>query len=345
MTRSLVALLVMLALFAMAAVSCAPSEADERKLVVYTAGPRGVAEVICDAFTAETGIAIELFSATTGQVLAKLEAEKYNPRADIVILASGFAAEWLKRENRLLPYHPSWLDETHTAWHDPDDAYFATSAAAVGIAVRRDAHRPDLEWCDFFNDSASSKGRFAGRAIMPAPSRSGSSSDFVLTYMLSRDEDRVWQDFITAKRNGLEIAGANSQAITNLLIGSHDAIVGAADYLVYREIARGEPIVMHFPPSGAPVITRPIAILKSTRRAETAMRFIDHYFSEASQARLAAVHLLPARTSTPLSAARADQPLPPTIGVNIDDVLRHQRRILRRFQYEIERASSRERTR
>lgn len=342
MTRSRVAFLVMLVLSAMAAPSCAPREADERKLVVYTAGPRGVAEAICNAFTAETGIAIELFSATTGQVLAKLEAEKYNPRADVVILASGFAAEWLKRENRLLSYHPSWLDETHAAWHDPDGAYFATSAAAVGIAVRRDAHRPDLEWRDFFSDSVSSESRFTGRAIMPAPSRSGSSSDFVLTYMLSRDEDRAWQDFITAKRNGLEIAGANSQAITNLLIGSHDAIVGAVDYLVYREIARGESIVMHFPPSGIPVITRPIAILKTTRRTETAIHFVDHYFSEASQAHLAAVHLLPARAATPLSAARADQSLPPAIDVNRDDVLAHQRRILRRFQYEIERASSRE---
>lgn len=336
------ALCLMLLLGAVAAGSCTPRDADYRTLVVYTAGPRGVAEAICDAFTAETGIAIELFSATTGQVLAKLEAEKYNPRADIVILASGFAAEWLKREDRLLPHHPDWLDDTHTAWHDPDGAYFATSAAAVGIAVRRDAYRPDLEWSDFFSDSVSGASRFNGRAIMPAPSRSGSSSDFVLTYMLSRDEESAWRDFNDAKRAGLEIAGANSQAVTNLLIGSHDAIVGAVDYLVYREIARGEPIVMHFPPSGAPVITRPIAILKTTRRAESAVRFVDHYLSEASQARLAAVHLLPARKATPLSEVRANQPLPPAIDVDTDQVLAHQRRILRRFQYEIERAASRE---
>ncbi|MFQ3577859.1 MAG: substrate-binding domain-containing protein, partial [Verrucomicrobiia bacterium] len=75
--------------------SCAPPDAG--RLVVYTAGPRPLAEAICKAFEAAHGVRVELFTATTGQIMAKLEAEKYNPRADVVILAGETAALGLKQ--------------------------------------------------------------------------------------------------------------------------------------------------------------------------------------------------------------------------------------------------------
>ncbi|TVQ51917.1 MAG: hypothetical protein EA377_11340 [Phycisphaerales bacterium] len=310
---------------------CGYAMDDDEVLVVYSAGPRGLAEAVCEAFSKETGVRIELFSATSGQIMAKLEAEKYNPRADVVVLASQFGAEWLKRENRLLAHVPAAIETTTQDWHDPDGFYHATSAAAVGIAVHADFHHDSLEWTDFFT------GRFPGRAIMPAPSRSGSSADFVLTYLLAH-ADQGWADFSAARSQGLEIAGANSQAITNLLIGSHNAVFGAVDYLIFREIARGEPIVMHFPDSGAALVRRPIAILSTTRVPELAKSFVDFYFDESAQTEIATRHLLPARTDIAVSDVRAGTPLSRELIADMDEAMAHQRTILRRFQYEIERA-------
>jgi iron(III) transport system substrate-binding protein len=302
-------------------------------IVVYSAGPRPLAEYVCEAFTRETGIPTQLFVATTGQLMAKLEAEKFNPRADVVILASRLAAEHLKREGRLLPYRPAWLaDElTYPHWHDPDGTYLATSAAAVGLAVRTDKFRPDLDWRDFFD------GRFDGIAVMPSPSRSGAASDYVLGYALGPGGD-PWADFRAIRQHGMEIAGANSQAITNVLIGSHQAVFAAADYLILREVARGEPIVMHYPASGVPVVQRPIAILAHTPRRETAERFVDTYFSPAVQAEIGALHLMPAVRGTPVSPERAQLGDPVEWPMDLDRAMREQTSVLRRFQYEIERA-------
>ncbi len=324
-------LLAMLLTMLMVVSGCDRTADDGGVLVVYSAGPRGLAEAVCRAFSEESGVRIELFSATSGQIMAKLEAEKYNPRADVVVLASQFGAEWLKRERRLLAYVPMAVETTVPQWHDPDGFYHATSAAAVGIAVHADFHHDALEWSDFFN------GHFPGRAIMPAPSRSGSSADFVLSYLLAHS-DRGWADFSAARSHGLEIAGANSQAITNLLIGSHHAVFGAVDYLILREVARGEPIVMHFPDSGAALVRRPIAILSTTRVPELAKNFVDFYFDESAQQEIAARHLLPARTDVAVSDVRAGTPLSREMIADMDDAMAHQRTILRRFQYEIERA-------
>ena len=310
---------------------CHRTSDDGGVLVVYSAGPRGLAEAICETFSDETGTRVELFSATSGQIMAKLEAEKYNPRADVVVLASQFGAEWLKRENRLLAYVPAAIETTHPDWHDPEGFYHATSAAAVGIAVHADFYHDELEWTDFFT------GRFPGRAIMPAPSRSGSSADFVLTYLLAHAEPG-WADFSGARSHGLEIAGANSQAITNLLIGSHQAVFGAVDYLVFREIARGEPIVMHLPDSGAALVRRPIAISSTTRVPDLAKSFVDFYFDQSAQNEIASRHLLPARGDVAVSEVRRGRPLPRELVADMDDAMAHQRTILRRFQYEIERA-------
>ena len=60
----------------------------EGKVVVYCPSPAGMADKIAEAFTAKTGVDVEMFQGTTGEILARLEAEQANPIADVVIMAS-----------------------------------------------------------------------------------------------------------------------------------------------------------------------------------------------------------------------------------------------------------------
>jgi iron(III) transport system substrate-binding protein len=314
-------------------VGCGPARPEARDtLVVYSAGPRPLIESIAAAYTEATGVPVDLFIATTGQIMARLEAERFRPRADVVIFASGVAAAALKSENRLLPHMPAWLTETREDWHDPDGFYFATAAALVGVALRAEHAHPDLDWSNLLG------GEFGGRTVMPSPSRSGSAGDFVVAFALAKEED-AWSAFRAARRARMDFAAANSQAITSLLIGAYDAIIGAVDYLIFRQIADGANLVMHFPPSGSALVTRPIAILASTPVPEHARRFVDFYFEPAAQEAVAAAHLLPARLDTPPSAVRGDADLPPLLAAPVEAALRAHGPTLRRFQIEIERAA------
>jgi len=305
-------------------------------LTIYSAGPRGLVELLVADFTEATGIEVDLFVATTGQVMAKLEAERFNPRADVVLLASVLAADGLRDAGRLLAHAPRGIDSTHPSWHDPDGFHHAPSASSVGVAIRRSAIDADeswrsLEWSDVL------AGHFGARAVMPSPVRSGSAADFVLSHVLVHDE-AGWRELMAARRSGMEIAGANSQAITNLRLGSHDAIVGAVDYLIFREIERGEAFVMHFPASGVPVIPRSAAILHTTRSPDAARAFVDSLFAPAAQRRFAAAHLMPADRTTPLSPERQAVGEIKQLPMDRAAALALQRPALRRFQYEIERA-------
>jgi iron(III) transport system substrate-binding protein len=309
---------------------CSRKDTDP-KLVIYAAGPKPLADVACEVFTRETGIPTELFTATTGQIMAKLEAEKYRPRADVVIFASRMAAEALKREGMLLPYRPLHIDDTDPDWHDPDHAYQSTAAAGIGVAFRKDTFVPGLRWSDFLD------GTFPGRVMMPSPTRSGSAGDFLLTYLQNHPGQGL-EAFLHARRLGVEITGANNQALTSLMIGAHQAVFAAADYLVFEKIAAGEPLIMAYPEGRAPLIFRPIVILATTRHPEEARKFVDLYFGDEVQEAVAAMHLLPARKSIAPSPERLAAPLQSVMEVDPVKALEDQRRILNQFQYQVERA-------
>jgi iron(III) transport system substrate-binding protein len=301
------------------------------RLVVYSAGPRVLAEHAAHGFTERTGIKVEIFSATTGQILAKLEAEKWKPRADVVILAGRTGAESLRLAGKLHPFTPLQAAELQAGWSDPGGSYWGTSASAVGLAVaRKFAHR-EWDWSDFLD------GKFPGRAVMPSPSRSGATAEFLLADYQRNPVD-FFQRFIHARQEGLEIGGATNQAVTSLLIGSTQAVVAAADYLVYPQIAAGEPILMQFPATGCPLVVRPVMILATTPQFEKAKAFADSLFTREMQEEISRQYLLPARRDVPLAAIRQTEGVPLAMPFDVRQAQADEGPVLRRFQYQVERA-------
>lgn len=311
---------------------CSAPEADRAEtLVVYSAGPRPLAEAVVAAWEEKSGHQVELYAATTGQVMARLEAERYRPRADVVVFASALAAEAIKARGGLKPYRPDGLDATRSAWHHPEHYYLATSAALVGVALREDGLLQQPDWPELFSGDAGQ------RLTMPSPSRSGAAGEFVLAYALARG-DGAWEDFRRIRADGLEFAAANSQAISGLLQGAYQGIVGAVDYLIYRQISEGAPLRMHYPEGGSALVVRPIAIMADARAPHLAQDFVAHYLSPEMQQKVAEQHLLPAREDTAVSETRGAHPLPPTLEMDFAEALNDFRDVLRRFQIEVERA-------
>lgn len=307
------------------------------RLVVYSAGPRPLAEKLRAGYAAATGRDIELFVATTGQIMAKLEAERFNARADVVILASRVAAEALKAR-RLLRSTPLAKGLERPEWQDADGFYVATGAATIGVALRADhpaAPARGWDWEDFLG------GEFPGRVTLPSPTKSGATSDFLMAYLQARGEARGWATFKAARRAGLEIVGANAQAMSSLLTGACAAVVGAVDYVALREAARGEPVRMYYPVSGGVLTTRPAAVMTAARRPEEAEAFLRHVLGLEAQREGARLHFEPVRADAGLSAAKRAAMAGSngrTLPLDARTALATQAAALRYFQYEIERS-------
>ncbi len=194
----------------------------------------------------------------------------------MVILAGQTAAEVLKEQGSLAPLPKGDYLQLNPPWNDPDGFYAGTAGTALGIAMHKDNYDPNLDWDQIFD------GAIKGKLIMPSPSQSGSSAEFVICFNLL-SPDKFWKGMQNIRRHGLQISGPNSQALTSVVLGGHQAVLAAADYLVFRQIEKGEPLVMHFPPSGCPLSLRPVAIMAASKNKPGAETFVKFCFSSVVQ--------------------------------------------------------------
>lgn len=269
----------------------AGAASTDQKLVVYSAGPDGLAKKLVAGYEAQSGVKVELFQGTTGKILARMEAEKANPVADVVVLASLPSVQGLKKDGLTLPYPDAQnADKLNPAWSDKEGNYFSTSASALGIAYNTKLVKtPPTSWADL------TKPEYKDQINIPDPSLSGSALDFMTGY-LSAQGDGGWTLFEQYKANGVAMAGANQEALDPVITGAKSMVAAAVDYMTYKAKAKGEPIDIVYPKEGTVISPRPAAILKSTQHEQNAKAFIDYLLSDEAQKLVADASLLPGRT-------------------------------------------------
>jgi len=268
--------------------SCALFSASSHALTVYTAGPGAMAKQLAAGYEQQTGVKVDVFQATTGKVMARLEAEQANPRADVLISASWDTAVDLQKKGWLLAYESPNAAQVPARFKTP--YYVAQGISALGIVWNSKSGTPKpAEWSDL------AKPAFQNKVTMPDPALSGASLDLVLGLENAKKAE-AWKLFTDLKANGMVISGPNAQALTPVLQGAKAAVFGAVDYVAYSSIASGESIEVIFPKSGTAIAPRPMMILNSSKQQAEAKAFIDYVLSPEGQTIVAGAWLMPART-------------------------------------------------
>ncbi|MCC7620504.1 ABC transporter substrate-binding protein [Klebsiella variicola] len=256
-------------------------------LTVYTAGPGSLAKSLASGFEQQTGVKVRVFQATTGKVMARLEAEQANPQADVLISASWDTAEDLHQRGWLLPFASANADQVPANLKSAD--YIAQGVSALGIVWNSKSGTPEpKEWRDLTQPA------FKDKVTTPDPALSGASLDLLIGLQNSMG-DQAWQLFDDLKKNGMVVSGPNAQAVTPVMQGAKAAVFGAVDYVSYGNIQQGESLKVIFPASGTVIAPRPMMILKTSQHADDAKAFIDYVLSPEGQARVADAWLMPAR--------------------------------------------------
>lgn len=256
-------------------------------LTVYTAGPGSLAKSLASGFEQQTGVKVTVFQATTGKVMARLEAEQANPQADVLISASWDTAEDLHQRGWLLPFASANADQVPANLQSAD--YIAQGVSALGIVWNSKSGTPEpKEWRDLTQPA------FKDKVTTPDPALSGASLDLLIGLQNSMG-DQAWQLFDDLKKNGMVVSGPNAQAVTPVMQGAKVAVFGAVDYVSYGNIQQGESLKVIFPASGTVIAPRPMMILKTSQHADDAKAFIDYVLSPEGQARVADAWLMPAR--------------------------------------------------
>lgn len=260
------------------------------KVVVYMPSPSGLNGKYIADFEEKTGVKVELFEGTTGEILARLEAEKSNPVADVVVLASWSDGLSLKKEGGLMSYPEAANAELlYDGWRDQDAMLFGTSASAVGIIYNTTLIESlDADWGQLGSDA------YKDMLAIADPEKSGSCKDFLAGYMYATKED--WSAFEAMASVGMTVPGANKAALEAVMTGEKAILVAGVDYNAYSSIAKGEPIQIYYPKSGTVINPRPAMILGTSQNVENAKAFIDYLLSNSAQKLVADAYLLPGRS-------------------------------------------------
>lgn len=276
-----------------AAAAMMASPAAFADITVYSAGPGSLIEKLSAGFTEETGIKVNVFQATTGKVMARIEAEAANPVVDVLISASWDTANDFAERGWLVPY------TSPNAAKVPDflknDTAVAQGVSALAIAWNPTSGTPKpADWADL------AKPEYKDLVTLPDPAQSGATFELVAA-LAAQDGFGLFENLAA---NGAIVAGANAEALNPVLQGAKAAVFGAVDYISIGNQKKGESIEVVMPASGTVIAPRPMMILNWSKSQDEAKKFVDYVLSDEGQAAVAGVYLMPARTDIP-----ADRPL------------------------------------
>ena len=257
------------------------------KVTVYMPSPAGLADKLAAGFAEATGVEVEQFQGTTGEILARLEAEEANPVADVVILASWSDGLSMKNDGKLLSYTPANADKIVDGWMDDDATLFGYSASAVGVIYNTTViSELSADWAELTD------AQYKDQLAIPDPEKSGACKDFVAGFVNAYG----WDTFEGMAANGMIVPGSNKAALEAVTTGEVGILVAGVDYNAYSSMNKGEPLNIYYPAGGTVVNPRPAMILKTAPNMDNAKAFIDYLFSDEAQQLVADAYLIPGRS-------------------------------------------------
>lgn len=297
------------------AVSAAVCASDS--VTVYMPSPTGLNSKYVAAFEEQTGIKVKLFEGTTGQILARLEAEKANPVADVVVLASWSDGLAVKNSGLIQAYPEAKnADRLYPQFIDDDRTLFGTSASAVGVIYNTTIiEKLEADWSELASD------KYQGQVAIPDPEKSGSCKDFLAGYSYANGGDM--SVFRQMAENGLSVAGANKAALESVLTGENAVLVAGVDYNAYSNIKKGEPLAIYYPASGTVINPRPAMILKTSKELDNAKAFVDFLLSDKAQELVANAFLLPGRSDVTTQKRTNVNEIPQFKVLNWDEMMKN----------------------
>ncbi len=206
--RYLFLAILMIAVLALAAcVPVAPGEstagesmADHATLVVYSSVDEENSQKLLDAFTAQTGIPVEMVFLSSGPALSRIEAESNNPQADVWFGAPNENHIIAKEQGLTQPHVSASAADLPDNFKDAEGYWHAMYMNPVGIGILAE----ELEgrgvalptsWADLTNEE------YAGLIQMPSPQSSGTAYAIMQTLITLLGEDGAFEYMVALNPN------------------------------------------------------------------------------------------------------------------------------------------------
>ncbi len=264
---------------------CAAALADD-VLVIYSPNSDTEVESVIPAFEAATGIRVELQSIGTGECVTRIDAEKNNPKADIM---------WGGMNYGVYVQHPDlWEDYTSPNEALIDEGYrqgeikaytnYTLSGSGCLIVNKTLAAELGIEikgYADLLNPLL--KGKIASGDPTKSSSAWAELTNMLLVMGDEPYDEKAWEfvEQFVAQLDGIQLS-SSSAIYKGVADGEYVVGVSYEDPCV-NMLASGADVYVVYPEEGTVWLPAATAIVKGCPHPEAAQKFIDFLISEENQ--------------------------------------------------------------
>jgi len=252
-------------------------------LHMYTAFDTEEAKYYIDAFEKETGINVEWVRMSSGEVLARIEAEAANPQASMWHAGSNTSHINAASKGLLEPYKPNTDFELIDILHAEDWAWTGFYTGAIGFVsnvnfLKEHNVEAPTSWSQLLDPA------FEDNIAMAYPYTSGTAYTTYATLVQMIGMEKTldwWEEF--DKQSIHQYTKSGTACIAMVGIGEVAVGIAFSHDIMAKGINKGYPVVMTFPEEGTGYEVGGLSLIKGGPEPELAKQFIDWCYTREAQ--------------------------------------------------------------
>ena len=309
-----------------------PSFAAKDKILAYTTLDEPLARAVFEAYEKDTGVKVEWVRLSTGEAVARMEAERKNPQVDIWFGGVGLGHIQAKDKGLTTPYVSPNAKNIPAKFKDKDGYWTGIYAGALCFVsninrLKELGLEAPKSWADAL------KPEFKGHIQMANPASSGTAYNVIATVVQLWGEEKGFEYMRDLHKNISQYTKSGSAPGKNAAIGEIPVGIGYAHDQV-KLVSQGYPLVITFPSEGTGFEVASISLVKGGPNPELAKKLVDWALTERA-AKLYANECVVPFVDVPLKKGAI--PISQVNTINQDDVwaAANSERLIERWQNEI----------
>src|SRR5438046_7452653 len=262
-----------------------PAPAAEDKLVVYTAYEENELKTFWEQFKQDppdlAGKA-SYVRGFTGPTMARVEAEKANPQADVIWGVFNDYLTGAATKGLLEPYAAQESQAIPARFKHPENMWQGVTLLTVAFAVNQKKMTelrltPPQSWADLLDP------KYKGHIVMSNPSTSGTAYLLLASHAARLGEGKVGQYYEAVDKHLPQVT--KSGGAPGRMAASGETAIGVA--LAYEvEVAKsqGAPIDVIYPTDGVAWTFEANGLVKGAKNPQNARRFLDWAVAKSAMA-------------------------------------------------------------
>jgi iron(III) transport system substrate-binding protein len=260
-----------------------PVPAAEDKLVVYTAYEENELKDFWEQFKKDLpdlAAKAAYVRASTGPTMAKIEAERANPQADVIWGVFNDYLTGAAKKGLLEPYAAKDSQVVPARFKNPENMWQGVTLLTVAFAANDKKMTelklsPPRSWAELIDP------RYKGHVVMSNPSTSGTAYLLLASQVARLGEDKAFDYYAALDKNLSQVT--KSGGAPGRMAASGETPIGVAlAYEVEMAKKQGAPLDIVFPSDGVAWTFEGNALVKGAKNPQNARRFLDWAMSKSA---------------------------------------------------------------